>query len=128
MLVSRRAGLARKAPGGIPISESSVPPVQSLFKALQRRNISDEEQLVGMIQKVNPPGAPESVRRPHPRRASKGIEKAAVLMMFRDLELGKGLRLWQEESCHVAIVGVIINLTFDGVVHNTTVLDLKNAP
>jgi hypothetical protein len=79
------------------MSEPSVPCVQNFFKALQKRNISDEKQLVGVIQKVNPPGAPESVRRPHPRRAGKGVEKAAILTMFRDLEVGKSLGFRQEK-------------------------------
>jgi hypothetical protein len=28
--------------------------------------------------------------------------------MFRDLEVAKSLRFWQEEGCHVAIVGVVM--------------------
>src|SRR5208282_6884115 len=94
------------------ISEPSVPRVQNLFKSMQERSILHEEQLVGVIQKVNSPSAPESVRSPHPRRAGKGVEKAAILLtMFRDLEIGKSLGLRQEESRYVAIVGVKISLT-----------------
>jgi len=110
------------------ISEPSVPLVQNLFKSMQQRNITDEEQLVGVIQKVNPPGAPESVRRPHPRCAGKSVEKAAILAMFRDLEVGKSLGFRQEESRHVAIVGEKINLTLNGVAHDAAIPDLKNAP
>jgi len=87
-----------------------VPRVQNLFKALQKRNVGDEEQLIVVVEEINSASTPEPIRIPDSRRTGKHVDKAAILSMFRDLEVAKSLRFWQEEGCHVAIVGVVIDL------------------
>ena len=87
-----------------------MPRVQNLFKALQKRNVGDEEQLIVVVEEINSVSTPEPIRIPDSRRTGKRVDKAAILSMFRDLEVAKSLRFWQEEGCHVAIVGVVIDL------------------
>jgi hypothetical protein len=106
-----------------------VPRVQNLFKALQKRNVGDEEQLIVVVEEINSVSTPEPIRIPDSRRTGKRVDKAAILSMFRDLEVAKSLRFWQEEGCHVAIVGAVIDLALNRIVHDAIVAsDLKDAP
>jgi hypothetical protein len=59
--------------------------LQRLFKATQERDIADKEQLIAAVEEINSASAPEAIRIPHPRSATKGAKKSAVITMFGDL-------------------------------------------
>jgi hypothetical protein len=72
--------------------------LQRLFKATQERDIADKEQLIAAVEEINSASAPEAIRIPHPRCAAKGVKKSAVLTMFGDLSISRGLRLRHENN------------------------------
>jgi len=72
--------------------------LQRLFKAAQERDIAYKEQLIATVEEINSASAPEAIRIPHPRCAAKGVKKSAVLTMFGDLSISRGLRLRHENN------------------------------
>jgi hypothetical protein len=77
--------------------------VQGLFEASPEFIIA-QQQLVVVLQEVNPMSAPEPIDSSDARRASKLVQIAPVFAVLSDFEIRKGLGFRQEDGADVAII------------------------